>query len=980
MGVNDDSVAGIESVDSGLLDNKKKGAAMENLDGYAALHDDIVTALIDEALRNGSNADSGGNASESMAAEAAGPAESQPPPLIEIGEKTPLTPPPKSSGPPSTPYNNAPLSPLSSSTKSSAKKSRTPYRMARTLSSVSTKIRKRQRSNVSGDDQTAQGKQLPCSSPLAKQYSSSTAIKQTMMQNLKNSGSFASSTPTKGGSQPLLSTPSDGNNHGIDTTPIKSNNAIQNPVVQYLHPQCILQKEAPKQKSKLSFGDKKDKNAGNDDGAPSAVGREATLEKLQKKLSMLGDIESGKFGKAAEMLRSDAVVFHLEVEDNDDNSRVSSKQSPNHSTKCETRSILTFKMGFVSMSYGILLQWDCTSKLVVLIVLRKMCREDFLKTKTNKGVDASMRSFKKKDLPSFSNKNLGGGGVGGKTDINVRPPPLMSPPSKKPELIPIPVTTITEVEESGGSTDVAEADDPAVSSMDWHESRSGSLLDLLPKLPASGLLLPGNPFAGLPKLLLGGDGSDVNDDDNAPQSFISVSVMNVKQLHGGCDHCRSPTYMGGVWSELIRQNHNDATYGGKSRFGNQSPRRRKRKQTIRPYIRFVLGKHEHCTKITKYNKGNPVWSMRHHNSCLLPCPPEEDRWFAGREDLIVEVRNDWRNPSHVNSQTSGGGLFSVKPKGLDNEDPILAVVTVPLSSVNIEDDENNNNNDDCASPASPSKKKKGSKGTSFRRRNTKSKDGASSTNITIPLRMSDCDHAPIGSISLNITIKVPPRPLGDNVKQTKHKKSPSLPKVDIIHINAGRGSASTVGGESKVNESIELGPLTRLIDGWSLAGGDAPVSKELEEPAEPAAAPSPPAKEKSTSKRGNQTRPTTSISSVAPNRSKLKSQKSRSRSRSKTRSTNSKEAGKKKKQDLRWSKQFDHETKKWSNLKSTSTDSVGTTIQTVGSSSCKTNGPSPSSRTSTEKKEEEGSGNNGNEGWFAFLTRESTRDIAVRRG
>ena len=108
--------------------------------------------------------------------------------------------------------------------------------------------------------------------------------------------------------------------------------------IDYLHPRCVLQKEAPKQKSKMPFGNngnaraggnnkrsrgqdgkRKSKRGGEGGGAAatdpangaSAVGRHETLAKVQEKLSMLGEIESGKFGKAAEMLRSDAVAFVL---------------------------------------------------------------------------------------------------------------------------------------------------------------------------------------------------------------------------------------------------------------------------------------------------------------------------------------------------------------------------------------------------------------------------------------------------------------------------------------------------------------------------------------------------------------------------------------------------------------------------------------------------------------------------------------------
>ena len=44
----------------------------------------------------------------------------------------------------------------------------------------------------------------------------------------------------------------------------------------------------------------------------------------------------------------------------------------------ETRSVISVKMGFLSMKYGILLRWDAETGLVNLIVLRKMCPTSFL--------------------------------------------------------------------------------------------------------------------------------------------------------------------------------------------------------------------------------------------------------------------------------------------------------------------------------------------------------------------------------------------------------------------------------------------------------------------------------------------------------------------------------------------------------------------------------------------------------------------------
>lgn len=350
---------------------------------------------------------------------------------------------------------------------------------------------------------------------------------------------------------------------------------------------------------------------------------------------------------------------------------------------------------------------------------------------------------------------------------------------------------------------------------------------------------------------------------------------------------------------------------------------------------------------------------------------------------MVEVRNDWRvnGRQQVNNsgqQINSGGLFGSKSSEDDtpvNEDPILAVVTVPLSSINIEEEDDNSNNDHSNSDTG----KKEGKGSTFKRRTSKAKNGASSTNITIPLCMSCCSHAPVGSISLKITIKVPSRPEGGEAAATNNSSRsvvnnasvipsvPSLPNssVDIsdlqVDINIrGSGSSSTGGnGEPKVNESIELGPLSILMDGWSL-GGSGACSKE--QSATAAAKDNPASKESQTT--------TSTATAALPNNRKSTSPQSQSGSPRNTTTTNNNGGNNKRRKRLRWSKQFDHQTKKWSNLKNSdpTTSSNGSGGTTPPSSSSTKNGPSsPSSKNPSPKKEEEAIATN--DGWFTFLNR-----------
>ena len=616
---------------------------------------------------------------------------------------------------------------------------------------------------------------------------------------------------------------------------------------------------------------------------------------------MLGDIENGKYGKVAEMLRSDAVAFILQQqrrhqqqqqqhENGNGNVRLglnkkrSTSSNNNNSrlviTKVETRSILTLKMGFVSMSYGILLQWDCNSKLVELIVLRKMCRDDFMKRDGLEDATISMREIQ------VSSSAAAGSG-------SSRQPLLTATKKQMPDLIPIPVTADDEVEVSSSS---ARKQQPSTTVPD-HDH--GIIRFALPKLSLPSFFFPWQS-------------------NGRPQSFLSVSVLNVKDLHNVCDQCRNT------------RNSSSSSSGGRmingAKLTTYSKFNKKSEPTIRPYVRFVLGRHEHCTKITRYNEGNPKWTKRHHNSCVLPCPPEELRWFAGREDLIVEVRNDWKkagsgsgsgssNHHHHLPLFGGGGRHDEHTSSNNKDHQILAVVTVPLSSVNIEDAE-----DDTNTQAATAGRGR-NEGTGTWKRRTH-KDGASSTNITIPLRMCGCQVAPLGSISLKVTIKVPN-------SQKKHDEGGGNNNNTALANNKSNNNTRVQisASDGKNGEpSIELGPLTRLMESL---GGSSPV------------------KEPASSSNGNN-----------KDRKAAAAAGGGAQNNRKTKPTG---GGKKKHKNLKWNTQFDHQTKKWSRMSNNSTQTT------------------TSANPLSSKKVEEGSSatiaNGDNGGWFTFLNRESTREV-----
>jgi hypothetical protein len=114
----------------------------------------------------------------------------------------------------------------------------------------------------------------------------------------------------------------------------------------FLHAHCRLQK---------------DKGKGEPVGSDiCAKGREACLAKLRTKIRLL--LELGDQSSAANMKRREARVSRVDK-------------------FVETRSLLELRMGFLSMTYGVLLRWDPNQK-VTLVVLRKTCHESFYPSKS----------------------------------------------------------------------------------------------------------------------------------------------------------------------------------------------------------------------------------------------------------------------------------------------------------------------------------------------------------------------------------------------------------------------------------------------------------------------------------------------------------------------------------------------------------------------------------------------------------------------
>ena len=168
----------------------------------------------------------------------------------------------------------------------------------------------------------------------------------------------------------------------------------------------------------------------------------------------------------------------------------------------------------------------------------------------------------------------------------------------------------------------------------------------------------------------------------------------------------------------------------------------------------------------------------------------------------------------------------------------------------------------------------------------------------------------MGSISLRITIKATTPGGGSGGgscadgggmnHSSNNLYALAKPNIHVDISVSGDGG----NGEPKVSESIELGPLTRLMDGWSLGGGGGGVMRE-EEP-------------KERKKKGRSVQ-----------RLENKSSFSWPEIMSSSPLANNNEEGEKKRTSIMWSKRLDHQTKKWSALKLNRTESSTTPTDDV---------------------------------------------------
>lgn len=131
----------------------------------------------------------------------------------------------------------------------------------------------------------------------------------------------------------------------------------------FLHPAVRLQK---------------DKGKGSDVGSDiCAKGIPACIGKLRQKMQLLTEhccVHPNQNGGTPTIATTSGAVASMK--------RRNAIIAERHANFVETRSLLTLRMGFLSMTYGILLRWDIgKTGLVTVVVLRKNCHESFYRRK-----------------------------------------------------------------------------------------------------------------------------------------------------------------------------------------------------------------------------------------------------------------------------------------------------------------------------------------------------------------------------------------------------------------------------------------------------------------------------------------------------------------------------------------------------------------------------------------------------------------------
>jgi len=162
----------------------------------------------------------------------------------------------------------------------------------------------------------------------------------------------------------------------------RSRNGLGDIAHSFLHTHCQLQKDSGKGSPVGS--------------AVTAHGRENAMAKLVEKMDLLAEVEQeGSFANAVLTRVPAKNMTSIQRRKDYDGDDDYLHNELTYQGFIETRSMLAVKMGFMSLRYGVLVHWNKNSGLAELIVLRKMCSDAFMKTRSPKASNGLAHGHKK---------------------------------------------------------------------------------------------------------------------------------------------------------------------------------------------------------------------------------------------------------------------------------------------------------------------------------------------------------------------------------------------------------------------------------------------------------------------------------------------------------------------------------------------------------------------------------------------------------
>jgi len=124
-----------------------------------------------------------------------------------------------------------------------------------------------------------------------------------------------------------------------------------------------------------------------------AYGQEMAMQKLIEKMDTLAELEREGPWSNAVLSRVPAKVFALSTKGGRDRF-------------VETRSIMSLKVGFLTMKYGLLVHWNTHTGLAELILLRKKCSDSFMVPQTKKTAKGKTAYGRRRSLGNSSSISI----------------------------------------------------------------------------------------------------------------------------------------------------------------------------------------------------------------------------------------------------------------------------------------------------------------------------------------------------------------------------------------------------------------------------------------------------------------------------------------------------------------------------------------------------------------------------------------------